>query len=102
MKDIILTYLPEFITALGGGAVAWIFGRKRKAIELSKAQEELESSKSTNIENNLAIYQKMIDDIDERSRKRIEELINEVETLKKRYEELEFEFHFYKKNHPKI
>ncbi len=60
MKDIVLTYFPEFLAMIGTSIATWFFSRKSKDIELKKAKEELEASKSTNIENNLAIYQKMM------------------------------------------
>lgn len=100
MKEVIINYLPEFLLTIGAGFSGWFFNRKSKSVELKKAKEELEASKSTNIENNLTIYQKMIDDIDERSRKRIDELITQIDILNKRYSELELEFHLYKQKHP--
>ena len=100
MKDVIIKYLPEFLSVAGATVITWFVGRKAKTIELNKAKEELESAKSKNIEDNLELYQRMIDDIDERSRKRIEDLVQQIELLRERYNKLEEEFDDYKSKHP--
>lgn len=74
-------YMGEAITAFIIGFSTWFFARQKNKIDL-------EGGELANIESNLTLYQKIIDDIDSRYKVRMNEYEEEIRTLRGEIEEL--------------
>ena len=97
MKDFFVRYFPEIITAVIGFS-AWAFERKKRKQEIKRADIE-------NQQQIVDLYQEVLNDLKKRYDHKFEDLKEEINELrnnlnlwKRKYQTLKKEFEFYKKN----
>lgn len=78
----------ELIVAILSPVITFFATKNMKDIQLNKLKEELEGIKVVNVSKNLEIYQDIIDDLNEKFKKRLDEYSNEIDELKNLNDEL--------------
>lgn len=78
----------EVLFAILSPIAAWVVGRRRKEAQLKKEQAEAKELELGSVSSNFKIYQDVINDLEVRFKKRIEELEADLERMKTLNEEL--------------
>lgn len=72
----------EILLAIGGPILAWIGGRSRMRAQLKKAEAEAKDVELGTISSNFKVYQDLINDLEDRFKRRIEELEEDLGKMK--------------------
>ena len=74
--------ISGIIFTIFGPVIAWVVGRKRKEAQLIREQAEAKDVQLGTISTNFKMYQQLIDDLELRFKRRIEELEEDLDKMK--------------------